>query len=173
MAVLGIWTVLTFGMDVMGLAPAWGRPNGLSSRLWPRFRTPHLLRCLSIAVEAGRPLPGALELLAEQHPDSNFRRLLAVIANEVARGDDCWLVLRAARLLGRGEPSLLEAAQRVGNLSWALRGMADSIERRAEYRYQIIVEFVDPVLVLCVGTVVGAFCLSLFLPLIELLNKLS
>ena len=76
-------------------------------------------------------------------------------------------------MLLRGEPALLEAAQRVGNLTWALRGMADSIERRAEYRYLIILEFFDPVLVLCMGIVVGTFCVSLFLPLTELLSKLS
>ena len=173
LAVFGFWTVMTFGLELTGQAPAWGRRHGLSSRLWPRSKTPHLLRCLSIAVEADRPLPAALQILAERHPDISFRRRLGVISNEVARGDECWLVLRAAGFLRRGEPLLLEAAQRVGNLTWALRGMADSIERRAIYRYQIVVEFIDPVLVLCMGAVVGTFCVSMFLPLVELLNKLS
>jgi hypothetical protein len=38
--------------------------------------------------------------------------------------------LCGARLIRPGEATLLEAAQRVGNLAWALRGMADGIERR-------------------------------------------
>ena len=74
LGILCSWSFMTFGLELMGLAPAWGRPHGLSSRLWPRFKTPHLLRCLSIAVEAGRPLPQALDILAEQHPDTSFRR---------------------------------------------------------------------------------------------------
>ncbi len=173
LAVVGLWSFMSVGLELMGLGPIWGRPRWLSSHLWPRLKSPHLLRCLSVAIEGGRPLPEALQLLADRHPDIAFRRRLADISNEVARGDDCWLVLRAARMLRRGEPAMLEAAQRAGNLTWALRGMADGIERRAEYRYQIILEFIDPALVLCTGAIVGAFCLSLFLPLVELLNKLS
>lgn len=173
LAFLCFWSFVSLGLELMGLGPVWGQPHWLSSHLWPRLKSPHLLRCLSVAVEGGRPLPEALQLLADRHPDYGFRRRLALIANEVARGDNCWLVLRAAQMLRRGEPAMLDAAQRVGNLVWALRGMADTIERRAEYRHQIIVEFIDPVLVLCLGTVVGTFCISLFLPLIELLNKLS
>lgn len=173
LAFLCFWSFMSLGLELMGLGPVWGRPHWLSSHLWPRLKTPHLLRCLSVAVEGERPLPEALQLLAERHPDSAFRRRVAEISNDVASGENPWLVLRAAQLLRRGEPALLDAAERVGNLVWALRGMADSIERRAEYRYQIMVEFVDPVLILCMGSVIGMFCVSMFLPLIELLNKLS
>jgi type IV pilus assembly protein PilC len=172
LAFLCFWTFVSLGLELMGLGPVWGQPEWLS-HFWPRLKSPHVLRCLSVAVEGGRPLPEALQLVAERYADSGFRRRLAEISSEVARGDDCWLVLRAAQMLRRGEPAMLEAAQRVGNLVWALRGMADSIERRSEYRYQIIVEFIDPALVLCIGTVVATFCLSLFLPLIEMLNRLS
>ena len=171
LGILGIWTGLSLALELMGWAPV--HPGGPSSRIWPRLKSPHLLRCLSVAIEGRRPLSQALQILAEQHPDFAFRRRVAVISNDVERGDDCWIQLRAAGMLQRGEPALLEAAQRVGNLTWALRSMADRIERRAEYRCQIIVEFFDPVLVLCMGTVVGTFCISLFLPLIELLQKLS
>ena len=173
LAILGLWSFMALGQELMGLGPVWGRQQVLSRDFWPRLKSPQLLRCLSLAVERGRPLPDALKLLAERHPDTAFRRRLDEISHEVSRGDNCWLVLHAAGMLKRGEPALLEAAQRVGNLTWALRGMADRIERRAEYRYQIIVEFVDPILLLVLGTVIGTFCLSLFLPLVELLNRLS
>ena len=118
-------------------------------------------------------MPEALELLAERQTDITFRCRLAEISHQIAQGDNCWIALHAAQMLRMGEPALLEAAQRVGNLVWALRGMADSIERRAEYRYQIILEFIDPALVLGLGAVVGGFCISMFLPLLELLHKLS
>jgi type II secretory pathway component PulF len=173
LAGLGLWSFMAWGLELMGLGPVWSRAQPLTSRLLPRLKSPHLLRCLSIAVEGGRPLQEALQSLADRHPDIAFRRRMAEISSEVVRGDNCWLVLRAARILRRGEPVLLEAAQRVGNLTWALREMADRIERRAEYRYQLLVEFIEPVLFLLLGTVIGTFCLSLFQPLVELLNGLS
>ena len=173
LAILGLWSLMSLGLELMGLGAVWDGSQALSTRLLPRLKSPHLLRCLSIAVESGRPLPEALQLLADRHPDIAFRRRLDEISSEVASGSNCWLVLRAARMLRRGEPVLLEAAQRVGNLTWALRQMADRIERRAEYRYQLLVQFIDPVLFLLIGTVIGTFCLSLFLPLVELLDRLS
>jgi len=172
-SILCFWSIMSVGLELMGLGPIWGRPRWLSSQLWPRLKSPVLLRCLSVAIEGGRPIPEALQLLADRQPDIDFRIRLLEIATEVSRGDNCWIVLHAARMLKRGEPALLEAAERVGNLVWALRGMADSIERRAEYRYQIVLELIDPFLVLCLGGMVGLFCISMFLPLVELLNKLS
>jgi type II secretory pathway component PulF len=173
LSILCFWSIMSVGLEVMGLGPVWGRPRWLSAYFWPRLKSPYLLRCLSIAIEGGRPIPEALQRLAERQSDVTLRRRFIDIADAVERGENCWIVLRAAQMLTRGEPALLEAARRVGNLVWALRGMADSIERRAEYRYQIILELIDPVLVLCLGALVGTFAISMFLPLIELLNKLS
>ncbi len=173
LAILGFWSVMSVGLELMGLGPVWGKPRWLSSKLWPRLKAPQVLRCLSVAVEGNRPLPEALQLLADREPDVPFRHGLLDVAGEVTRGENCWIALRGARMLKLGEPVLLEAAERVGNLVWALRGMADSIERRAEYRYHLILELIDPVLVLCVGAAVGTFCISLFLPLLELLQTIS
>ena len=76
-------------------------------------------------------------------------------------------------MIRRGELTLLEAAQRVGNLPWALRSIADNIERRALYRLHVTMQFFDPALTLAVGFVVGTFCVSMFLPLTELLERLT
>jgi type II secretory pathway component PulF len=51
--------------------------------------------------------------------------------------------------------------------------MADSIERRAEYRYQLAVEFLHPALILTTGGLIGLFCVGMFVPLTELVNRLS
>jgi type II secretory pathway component PulF len=173
-ALVGLWLGTGFCLDMFGLGPGWGRrPFALSLRILPRLKTPPLLRCLAVCIEGGRPIVQALGSLSEYHPDISFRGPLSQIFDEVSRGDECWLALRACGMLRRGEMGLLEAAQRVGNLPWALRSIADGIERRALYRFHLAMQFVDPSLTLAVGCVIGIFCVSMFLPLIELLQKLS
>lgn len=173
-AIVGLWMATGFGLDMLGLGPASGRnPFKVSIRLWPRLKTPPLLRCLAVCIEAGRPLTHALASLSENHPNLAYRGQMAHIYDEVARGDECWLALQAFGMLRRGEPALLEAAERVGNLPWALRGIADRIERRALYRFCVLTQLIDPALTVAAGAVIGLFCVSLFLPLIELLDKLS
>ncbi|HEY3969159.1 MAG TPA: type II secretion system F family protein [Planctomycetaceae bacterium] len=174
LALAGLWIGTAFCFDLLGLGPWWGRnPFAASVRFSPRLKTPPLLRCLAVCIEGGRPLTQALSSLSENHPDFFFRRQLSLIFDDVARGDECWLALRGCGMLHRGEPDLLEAAQRVGNLPWTLRSMADNIERRALYRFQIAMQFIDPALTLAAGFVIATFCVSMFLPLIELLDKLS
>jgi general secretion pathway protein F len=173
LALLGMWVLMAICLEALGWGPAWNRPLQLANDLWPRLKSPHILRCLSVAVDAGRPLAEALTTVATRHPDKEFRLRVKDLAAAVGRGDDCWKALRAARMLRQGEAALLESAQRVGNLVWALRGMADGIERRSEYRFQFFMEFLHPALIIAVGSIVGTFCIAMFLPLLTLIGQLS
>jgi type II secretory pathway component PulF len=128
------------------------------------------LRSLGLAVDGGRPLQTALAVLAARHPDRTFRRRIAQVEESVALGVGCWQSLRSVGLLRSGEMALLEAAQRVGNLGWALRGVADSMERRSEQRTRIVVELLRPVGLLTAGTVVAFFVIGMFLPLVKILS---
>ncbi|MBI3862958.1 MAG: type II secretion system F family protein [Planctomycetia bacterium] len=174
LGLLAQWLLIAFVLDMLGFGPSWlRRPFGLTLRLSPRLSAPPLLRSLAICVEGGRPLSVALGSLAENHPDISYRQHLAQIFDEVSRGDECWLALRADGMLRRGEPALLEAAQGVGNLPWALRGIADSIDRRAAFRFQVAMQFINPVLTVAVGAAVGLFCTSLYLPVVDLVKMIS
>jgi type II secretory pathway component PulF len=150
-------------------AGAIGAPRWLTWLL-PRLQTPLLLRSLGLAVDGGRPLTGALAVLTARHPDIAFRRRLAQVEESVTLGADCWQGLYSAGLLRRGEVAVLEAAQRVGNLGWALRGVADSVERRSEQRLRILRELLRPVGLLMAGTVVAFFVIGMFLPVVKLIS---
>jgi type II secretory pathway component PulF len=147
-----------------------GPPRWLA-RILPRLRTPLVLRCLGLAVDGGRPLPGALAILAARHPDTSFGRRIGQVEESVAQGMGCWQVLHSAGFLRRGEVAVLEAAERVGNLGWALRGVADSVERRTDQRLRIFRELVRPVGLLMAGSVVAVFVIGMFLPLVKLLSE--
>lgn len=178
----GHWyLVVLFAMAIAGVlrialqlaawrAGAIGAPQWLTWLL-PRLQTPLLLRSLGLAVDGGHPLPGALAVLTERHPDIAFRRRLAQVEESVALGADCWQGLYAVGLLRRGEVAVLDAAQRVGNLGWALRGIADSVERRSEQRLRILRELLRPVGLLMAGTVVAFFVIGMFLPLVKLISN--
>jgi protein transport protein HofC len=169
-----LWIGIGFCLATFDLGPGTARrPAGLSSGLWPRLRTPPLLRSLAICIDGGRPLIHGLQALARHHRNASYRSRVAGICDYVEGGDQCWLVLRGCGMLRQSEVSLLETAERVGNLPWALRNIADSIERRALYRFHVAVQFLDPSLVVGMGFAVGVFCVGMFMPLIELLDKLS
>ena len=86
------------------------------------------------------------------------------------RGEDGWQVMQRERFITAHECSLLQAAQRAGNLPWVLKQLAESIERRFDYRLGQLGETLQPVFVLCVGVTVLLICVSIFFPFIQLVR---
>ncbi len=89
-----------------------------------------------------------------------------------AGGDWCES-LRRRDLIRQPELAILQAAQRVGNLPWALHEMADSVRRRLAYRVQAIAQFLFPPIVICMGMIVMFIVVALFLPLIALIQRMA
>ncbi len=173
LSLLLLFLAVIVSFELMGWGAGWASPSRWLTRLFPRLQAPLVLRGLSIAVDGARPLLGVLTTLATRHPDPSLRRRISQVEDQVARGLGCWHGLLSAGMLRSGETSLLDAAERVGNLAWALRGLADSIERRSEHRTRIIMELLRPVALLAAGTVVGIFVVGMFLPLIQIITGLT
>jgi type II secretory pathway component PulF len=137
-----------------------------------RYDASLVLRSLSLLMKQNMPLPQALILLANVYPRGNVRRRLTNAALDVERGGDWKLALRRQWLLGPAEQALLAAAERAGNLPWALDEMGEGLMRRLTYRLTLVYQFVFPILLLLAASLVGFFCLAMFLPLISMINGL-
>jgi type II secretory pathway component PulF len=172
------WPPLLFGLfGIACFALLWTfdviawLPPPLST-LSRRRETAVVLRALAVATEADRPVELAMSALAEHYPSlpicGRLRRALA----KMAVGQPWAEALADQGLLRRGELALVSSAQRVGNLTWALRDVADGIERRFALRLQRWLEVLLPILVLSAGAVVMYIIVALFVPLISLITKL-
>jgi len=139
---------------------------------WLRRRhTPALLRALAGVVERGQPLPTALDALAKGYPVLAIRTRLKKVAVSFSYGALGWLPWAEQGIINKAEAAVLDAAERVGNLAWALRTLADSQERRRGYRLQVAVQFFWPFAILSIGLVVGFIVIAGFLPLVELVSR--
>jgi len=91
----------------------------------------------------------------------------------VTCGVDWVQSLRDRGLISAADLAVLHAAQRVGNLAWALREIADGHRRRLAYRWQTRLQILFPAAIVCFGLLVLLFWVSYFLPLIALIQKLT
>jgi type II secretory pathway component PulF len=145
---------------------------GLRFLLW-RYDASLVLRSLALLIQQRMPLPEAMVLLANVYPRGNVRRRLTKVAMEINRGGDWKLALRNQWLLGPSEAAVLGAAERAGNLGWALDEMGDSLMRRLTYRLMVLHQVLYPVLLLALGGVVACVVIGLMLPLIALIQGLT
>lgn len=145
----------------------------LLGRWSARIHTPPLLRSVAHAVAAGRPLDQAFQLLAGASSSWLLQHRSEAIHLAIQQGLPCWQQLKRQHFLRQGEVVLLESAEQIGNLPWALNAIADAIERRWSYRVYALVQFLGPLVIVMLGILVAFFAFSFFLPLVKLLNDLS
>lgn len=151
----------------------WIRGVPLLDRLMPGRHTAAVLGCLALAAERQRPLSHLLYPLSNNYPMRYVARRLRAASRDVDDGVDWRESLRARKLLGKTEAAVLAAAQRAGNLPWALRAMADHAARRSTYRLQATLQMVFPLALLGLALAVAFMVVALFQPLVQLIGSLA
>lgn len=146
--------------------PRWLRPGGRSGR------ASLTLRALTLPVLAGRPLGEALQPLANA-PDASDRWKFGRIKDRYDSGANLWQLLSQERIISGRDAELLGAAERAGNLAWALDMLADRIDERRLRWFAMLLEVVQPLIVFVLGALVLFICLGIFMPLIDMISGLS
>ena len=149
--ILQVVLMMLASLSVLGVLP-WDLP--VIDRIFKRRHSALVLRCLSLVVEEDRPMAQGLATLAHNYPAYWFRRRLQQVAQDVDRGEDWCAALARRGLIRPAEAVLLESARRVGNLPWALREAAETSERRLAYQFQLLAQWVLPLVVLAIGAMV-------------------
>ena len=142
------------------------------ARLTRRLDAATILESLAMAAEQRRPLPETVARMAQSYPSMSIRGRLRAVSQDLDAGVDWCESLFARGLIPRADRAVLQAAARVGNLPWAMREMADSNRRRFAYRLDALMQVLFPPLVVALGMLVAFFVISLFMPLISLIQKL-
>jgi len=164
---------------IVGFLYAWLRSLGVvqwnlpgMGRLLRRWDGAVVLDALSLVTRQGQSLSSGLDALAESYPNRNIRRRLRKTIGDIARGLDWTSSLFSRGLIGRADSAVLQAAQRVGNLPWALEEMADSNRRRLAYRVQVLLQTVFPLVIILYGILTMFVVTALFICLPALIEQL-
>ena len=123
---------------------------------------------LALTAEVSLPWRPVVGALAQSPAMWSYRRKLATVERAVEQGEDLWESLSRQNLITNSETELLLAAEKVGNLPWTLRLLADRIENRVEVRSAQVTAAVQFVGLLAVGCVVGGICVAIFHPLLRI-----
>jgi type IV pilus assembly protein PilC len=164
-AILGV--ILFFLGRVYGWSfrrPRWLVPRGRTAR------ASLALRALAVPAAAARPLTDALDVLATVPRHRRDRGRFERLRERHRAGESLWGALAAEGVISRRETELLAAAERAGNLTWALQLLADRIDARRQHRIAALIEVAQPLIVLALGALVLFICAGMFLPLVELIE---
>jgi len=153
---------------------AWGNYTvPLFDRLLGRRHTALVLRSLSLVVEGNKPILLGISTLASHYPTFWIRRRLIGVESDVRQGVDWIQALWRHRLIRAADAEVLQSAAAVGNLSWALAELAETTERRLATRFQVAVQTLFPLVVVMLGMLVFILAVAYFLPLVQLIQRVT
>jgi type II secretory pathway component PulF len=158
---------------LMGLLHNLGwlpRDLPLIGRVTRRYDGALVMRVLAVGVHQNRPLNRIVWMLARLYPKRGVRASLQRAGERINNGEDWCDSLVRQRLIRRGDAAVFKAAQRVGNLEWALDEMADGALRRITYRLLLVLNIFFPLVILLIGAVVAFIAVGLFHPLVRLIS---
>lgn len=141
--------------------------------LWRRADCALVMRWLAIGIGQQRPIAEVVRLLASYFPRAGVRTRLVRAVKRIDAGADWCDSLRRVGLVRRPESVVFKAAERTGNLAWALDEMADSSVRRTAYRLRAWLGVAFPAAVLAVGACIFLVALGILLPLFSLIQAMS
>jgi type II secretory pathway component PulF len=140
---------------------------------WWRADAALILRWLAVAVEQKRSIATSLRLLIGYVSRRSLRRRLAKTAALIDSGQHwCDSLLRSGVIRG-GEAAVLKAAERAGNLAWALEQLAATSVRRTAWRMRAWQEVTFPATVLLIGGGVSLIVSAVFISLITFIQALT
>jgi type II secretory pathway component PulF len=173
--ILSAFLMLVLTTIVVGICYLCDEPvlQGLADRLFRGRRLASVLRILALATENRAPLDEVLNRLAIVFPANSIRRRLVQAASEVGQGGDWQDAFQSAGLVTQAEQSLLKTAEQVGNLPWVLREIADRREKLTVYWIATRLQVIYPFIILSLGLIVAFYAISLFVPIVKLINGLS
>jgi type II secretory pathway component PulF len=131
-----------------------------------------VLHLLSIMLQTGKPIPQSLELVANMPVGRLLQRKILRAQSDVERGQPFAESLCGAGLLPGTMTALVQAAERAGNLPWALGEMALTLHDRLVRAIQRLIEAFFPIAVLAVAALVAFIVTGMYIPIVKLIEQL-
>lgn len=139
--------------------------------LSPLFHAHYLsrsLQALAISQQASLPLPDALQWIAVITGNFYYKRAFLQIRNAVLHGESIRSAILRTQLFPELVVQMLSLGEESGTLSILVNDLSNYYTNSLEHHLQRLSRYVEPVLMLIVGIMIGGLMLCIYLPMIQL-----
>ncbi len=130
-------------------------------------------RTLGTLVNAGVPILEAINITRETSGNEVYARALQQVHDAIREGDTFANPLRAAKVCDGIVINMIDVGEETGDLDKMLLKIADNYDDEVDTLVGSLVSLLEPVMVVVLGGIVGFIVVSLFLPLVALINSVS
>lgn len=127
---------------------------------------------LELMVQAGAPLAPALTLAGEASSSLVLEDRLKLSVGRLLEGEELVESLQHADFFPEMFLQAVHAGQEYGDLAKGLQQTSGLLEQELEYRLQIVENMLEPIVMVCMGFIVGFTMIATMVPLLKVAENL-
>lgn len=131
------------------------------------------MRTLGTLVASGVPILEALSIVRETSDNVVFERCFTRVIESIREGDTIADPLKQSRLVDDMVVNMIEVGEETGDLDTMLFKVSDFYDEEVDTLVKGLISALEPLMIVVLGLIIGGIVISLFLPLIKLLEGLS
>lgn len=131
------------------------------------------MRTLGTLISSGVPILEAINIVKETANNAVFERMFQRVLESIREGETIADPLRESRLVDDMVTNMVEVGEETGDLDTMLYKIADFYDEWVDTLVKSLISLLEPIMIVFLGFTIGAIVISLFLPLIKLLEGLS
>ena len=153
--------------DFIGLRlPVFG--NLLSKSATARFT-----RTLGTLIAAGVPILEAILITKETAGNEVIGRAMQAVHDSIREGESFAAPLRATKVCDGIVVNMIDVGEETGELDKMLMKIADNYDEELDVAVASLVSLLEPLMVVCLGGIVGFIVIALFMPLVSLIESVQ
>ncbi|MFO0956952.1 MAG: type II secretion system F family protein [Isosphaeraceae bacterium] len=131
------------------------------------------MRTLATLVQSGVPILESLNIVRDTAGNAVFERAFSRIYDSIREGETIAQPLREARIVDDIVVNMIDVGEETGELDTMLHKIATNYDEEVEALVESLVSLLEPIMIVVLGGIIGFIVIALFLPLIQLISKLS
>ncbi|MFP4106416.1 MAG: type II secretion system F family protein [Phycisphaerae bacterium] len=130
-------------------------------------------RTLGTLLSAGVPILEAINITRETSGNEVYATALAKVHDGIREGENFAEPLRQARVVEPMVVNMIDVGEETGELDKMLDKIADTYDDEVSVLVSSMVSLLEPIMVIVLGLIVGWIVVSLFLPMVKLLEAVQ
>lgn len=130
-------------------------------------------RTLGTLIASGVPILQALNIVRETAGNAVVANAVAMIHDSVKEGERIVQPMEASKVFPPMVVSMVDVGEETGALPDMLTKIADVYDDEVDNAVGALTSMIEPIMIVFLAVMVGTIVIALFLPLIELMNKLG
>lgn len=130
-------------------------------------------RTLGTLVSSGVPILQALTIVKETAGNVIISNAVHAVHESVKEGETITAPLEASNVFPPMVISMVDVGEQTGALPEMLLKIADTYDEEVDNAVAAMTSLLEPIMIVCLAVIVGSIVIAMFLPLIDLMNRVG